>query len=105
MIEACSEPLPRWGCEGLARGPFEVAEDAPIVQLCREHLSRVTGRPAQLVGVSYWADSGLCAAAGLPTVVLGPTGAGAHGSVEWIDLDTVHQCADVYTAVAKAFCG
>jgi acetylornithine deacetylase len=89
---------------GLARDPFEVSEDAPIVQLCREKLARITGQPAIVGGVSFWADAALFSAAGLPTVLLGPQGFGAHGAVEWIDLDTVQRCADVYTAVAQEFC-
>lgn len=90
---------------GLERQPFEVPEDASFVQLCQEQLAQVTGRPARVGGVSYWADSALCSAAGLPAVLLGPAGGGAHEIVEWINLDTVHECADVYTAVARAFCG
>ena len=90
---------------GLAREPFDVDEAAPFVQLCQRHLAQATGRPARVSGASYWCDAALCCAAGLPTVILGPTGAGAHASVEWIDLDTVQQCADVYTAVAREFCG
>jgi acetylornithine deacetylase len=54
--------------------------------------------------VSFWADSALFSAVGIPALLLGPTGVGAHGAVEWVDLDTVRQCADVYTAVAQAFC-
>lgn len=107
LLDRCAEADGTFNARltrGLAREPFEVAEDAPIVRLCREHLARVTGRAAEVGGVSYWADAALCAAAGLPTVLLGPTGAGAHGKEEWIDLATVHQCADIYTAVAQAFC-
>jgi len=89
---------------GLARDPFEVDEAADIVQMCRAHLARVTGRPAEVGGVSYWADSALLAAAGIPTVLLGPTGAGAHAAEEWIDLASVAQCADIYTAVAQELC-
>ncbi len=90
---------------GLARDPFDVDEDAAFVQLCRRRLAQVTGRPAAVGGASYWCDAALFRAAGLPAVILGPTGAGAHADVEWIDLDTVQQCADVYTAVAQEFCG
>lgn len=90
---------------GLARDPFDVDEEAPFVQLCRQRLTEVTGRPAAIGGASYWCDAALFRAAGLPAVILGPTGAGAHADVEWIDLDTVQQCADVYTAVAREFCG
>lgn len=89
---------------GLARDAFELNEDTPLVQLCRQQLTQVTGSPAKLSGVSYWADSGLFSAAGVPTILLGPRGFGAHGPVEWVDLDTVQQCANVYTAVAQVFC-
>lgn len=90
---------------GLTREPFEVTEDATLVRLCRSHLARITGKPAEVGGVSYWADSALLSAAGIPTVLLGPTGAGAHAAEEWIDLDTVAQCAEVYLAVAREMCG
>jgi acetylornithine deacetylase len=89
---------------GLTRLPFEADEHASFVRLCREKLAQVTGRPATAGGVSFWADSGLFGAAGLPAVLLGPQGFGAHGDVEWIDLDSVRQCADVYTGVAQEFC-
>ncbi len=89
---------------GLLRHAFEVDESSAIVQLCGQQLAQVTGRPARIGGVSFWADSALFAEAGIPTVLLGPTGFGAHGAVEWVDLESVQQCADVYTAVAQALC-
>ena len=89
---------------GLVRDPFEVAESVPFVQVCQDQLAAVLRRPVPTGGVSFWADSCLFAAAGLPTVLLGPTGFGAHGAVEWVDVESVAQCADVYTAVAQAFC-
>jgi len=108
LLETCGRDDPAFRARlsgGLARDAFEVAEDAPIVQMCRAHLGRVTGRPAEIGGVSYWADSALFAAAGISTVLFGPTGAGAHAAEEWIDLASVAQCADIYTAVAQELCG
>ena len=89
---------------GLVREPFEVHQDSPIVHLCRRQLAQVTGHPAKIGGASFWSDAALFSAAGVPAVLLGPTGAGAHAAVEWIDLDTVQQCADIYASVAQAFC-
>ncbi len=89
---------------GFARDPFETQPDSPFVGLCQRHLAQVMGSPAKIGGVSFWADSALFSAAGVPTVLLGPRGFGAHGAVEWADLDSVQQCADVYTAVAQEFC-
>jgi acetylornithine deacetylase len=82
-----------------AREPFEVGEREPIVELVRRH----AGYP-DVGGVAYWADSALIAAAGVPTVLFGPRGAGAHGNTEWVDLDDVARCADVYISVAEEFC-
>ena len=36
--------------------------------------------------VSFWADSAFIAAAGTPTVLFGPGGAGAHAVEEWVSL-------------------
>jgi acetylornithine deacetylase len=81
------------------REPFEVAPDAEIVELVGRH----AGGP-ELIGVPFWADSALFSAAGIPTVVYGPRGEGAHAAVEWVDLESAERCAAVYTAVALDFC-
>jgi acetylornithine deacetylase len=81
------------------REPFEVEEDEEIVSL----VSRHAGDP-EVIGVPYWADSALFAAAGIPTVVFGPKGEGAHAAVEWVDVASAQRCAEIYTAVAAEFC-
>ena len=43
--------------------------------------------------------------AGIPTVIFGPDGAGAHADEEWVDLDTLEQCRQIYVRTARAFCG
>ena len=83
----------------LSRAPFETRSDEPIVQL----VGRLAGT-AHVAGVGFWADSALLAAAGIPTVLFGPRGEGAHAVVEWVDLASVERCADLYLAVAKSFC-
>jgi acetylornithine deacetylase len=82
-----------------SREPFEADEDAPFVELVRRH----AGDP-EIVGVPFWADSALLAAAGIQTVVLGPAGEGAHATAEWVDLASVERCAEIYAAVAADFC-
>ena len=43
-----------------------------------------------ITGVSYWADAAFIAAAGIPTVMFGPSGEGAHAVEEWVSIpDTV----------------
>ncbi len=79
----------------VSREPFEIAADHTFVQL----VARVAGEPDP-VGVSFWADSGLISGAGIPTVLYGPVGDGAHAVVEWVDLDSLERVRDVVLAVA-----
>jgi len=88
----------------LARGPFAVSEDTPIVSLVRHHAALATGRERRVYGDTPWMDAAFAAAAGIPTVVFGPGGTGAHAAEEWADLESVRRCADVLLAVAAEFC-
>ena len=85
---------------GVHRDPFELPADHPFVQLVAR-----TSAEDDVVGVSYWADSGLIAAAGIPTVLYGPIGQGAHATVEWVDLDSVARVRDVVLETAVEWCG
>jgi acetylornithine deacetylase len=49
-------------------------------------------------------DAALIRAAGIPTVVFGPSGAGAHAVEEWVDLASVEACADALVAAARELC-
>ena len=88
----------------LVRPPFGVAENAAIVQsLCAE-ATQVLGRRPAIVGQSFWMDAAFFAAAGIPTVVFGPHGAGAHAVEEWVDLSSVDLCRQVLVNTILSFC-
>jgi acetylornithine deacetylase len=87
-----------------AREPFEVGAEAPLVATLQSAATAVLGRPPRLVGDTPWMDSALLAAAGVETVVFGPRGAGAHESVEWVDVESVYQTAEVLAATARRYC-
>lgn len=89
---------------GLVREPFEVDINEAIVQSLVKQATAITGREPDLVGETGWMDSALLAAAGIPTVIFGPGGEGAHAAVEWVDLAHVEQCRQVCLAVAREFC-
>jgi acetylornithine deacetylase/succinyl-diaminopimelate desuccinylase-like protein len=89
----------------VAREPFEVDEREPIVELTRRHAAAVLGREPETIGVPFWADSALLAAAGTPTVLFGPSGEGAHAEIEWVDIGALERCVEIYLAVAAEFCG
>ena len=88
----------------LVREPFSVGLDQPIVDLARRHLARVTGRDPEIVGAGGWMDSAFLAAAGIPTVIFGPDGEGAHADVEWVDLVSATRTADALLGIIGEFC-
>jgi acetylornithine deacetylase len=89
----------------LVRAPFEVDPAEPIVAVLRERATAHLGREPRMQGHSAWMDAAFTSAAGIPTVVFGPAGAGAHETEEWVDLASVGDCAEVLLATAAAFCG
>jgi acetylornithine deacetylase len=86
------------------RPPLVCDRDSPVARCVREAAGRVTGHPPEEAGVAYWMDAALFAEAGVPTVNYGPSGAGAHEAVEWVDLGSVVACARVLVEAARGFC-
>lgn len=88
----------------LARDPFGIPQDAPIVQILQREAEQLLGAPPAVIGQTFWMDSAFLAAAGIPTVVFGPRGAGAHATEEWVDLASLEQCRQILTATVRTFC-
>ncbi len=107
IIDRAAEDDPDFSAEVrtvFSRESFEVSEDAEIVQAVRRHASSVLGEETDVIGVSFWADSALLASAGIPTVLFGPIGEGAHAEVEWVDVPSLEQCVEIYVGVAAEIC-
>jgi acetylornithine deacetylase len=104
VAAAPSRPAELHGRTTLVRAPFSVDPSEPIVALLREQAAAHLGREPRLQGHSAWMDAAFTSAAGIPTVVFGPAGAGAHEVEEWVDLASVRDCAEVLRATASAFC-
>ncbi|HSB73399.1 MAG TPA: M20/M25/M40 family metallo-hydrolase [Candidatus Methylomirabilis sp.] len=86
------------------RSPLLCDREAPVACRLRDAVQAVTGRAPAEAGVAYWMDAAIFAAAGIPTVNYGPSGAGAHEAVEWVDLDSVVICARILVEAARRFC-
>lgn len=87
----------------LWRDPFEVGTSETIVTTLAESIESVTGTEASQYGDSPWMDAALLAAAGIPTVVFGPGGAGAHAAEEYVSLREVAVCAEALALTAFQF--
>lgn len=83
------------------REGMETPADAPIAQ----RMLAAAGEETDLVPLSYWADSALLSSAGIPTVLYGPEGEGAHADVEWVSRSGTITAAEVLARLAVDFCG
>jgi acetylornithine deacetylase len=81
------------------RDAYEAPVDHPFVEL----VARVAGTQ-DLVGAPFWTDAALIGGAGIPTVLYGPTGEGAHAEVEWVDLGSLERVRDVIVRTASDWC-
>src|SRR3989441_7019424 len=62
------------------------------------------GKLAVRGGMSFWTDAAILGAAGIPSVVFGPGGAGLHSVSEYVIAEDVITCRDVLIELAKEFC-
>jgi len=84
---------------GVSREPFEAPSGHPFVELA----GRMAG-VSEHAGALFWTDAGLIAAAGIPTVLFGPAGEGAHAAVEWVDVASLERVRDVVLQTALEWC-
>jgi acetylornithine deacetylase len=82
-----------------SRDPLDARPDHPFVELVAE-----VAEAGDCVGALFWTDGALIADAGIPTVLYGPAGEGAHAAVEWVDLGSLDRVHDVVRRVAREWC-
>ena len=86
------------------RDPFEVPAGAAIVRAVDRAAAKVRGQAPEHVGDTPWMDAALLQAAGVETVVFGAAGTGAHADVEWVDVESVVQLAEILAEAASDYC-
>ena len=89
---------------GIDRAALETREDSDIVQAIQAASGKILNRPSPIAGVQFWTDAAVLSAEGIPSVLFGPSGSGAHAVEEWVDLASVRTCAEIYLATAMDFC-
>jgi acetylornithine deacetylase len=103
LLERCRPADPRITVTArtvLHRPAMETPASAPIVQA----LLTAAGPGTTLAPMSYWADSAFLSAAGIPTVLYGPEGDGAHADTEWVSRSGTATAGTVLARLAQDFC-
>ena len=81
------------GREIFIRPPYRAPKNAEIVKKLKA--ASPTSKPT---GMPFWADAALSGLAGIPSVLFGPAGHGAHAADEWVSLKSL---VTVYEVLKK----
>lgn len=87
------------------RPPLEVSRDHLIVGALTKAYSKIVKQAPEFIGVGGWMDSAIMAEAGIPTVIIGPSGEGFHASIEYVDFQSIITCAQILAETIVEFCG
>lgn len=86
------------------RPAFEISPDQPIVQTVSRAYESIFDKPPRYEGMWAWLDSAILAQAGIPAVIFGPSGDGAHAAVEYVIADSVISTTHVLVQAIIDFC-
>ncbi|MDD7833879.1 ArgE/DapE family deacylase [Paenarthrobacter sp. AB444] len=89
---------------GLERQPFDVPAEEPIVQTLLAAAKEVSGKDLTLRGEAFWTDAALMLEAGIPGLLFGIDGGGAHAATEWIELDSLDRITSILTTTTINYC-
>lgn len=88
----------------IARAAFEADPEWPVVQALAAQAARVLGAAPAVRGEPFWTDAGLVLEAGIPCLVFGVDGGGAHADVEWAEAASVVALTDILEGTIVDFC-
>ena len=86
-----------------SRPPYELAPEHPLPRLLVDAVESLGTRTAT-VGMSFWTDAAVLGAAGIPSVLFGPGGAGLHSRQEYVTTQDVVTCRDALSRLALDWC-
>jgi acetylornithine deacetylase len=79
-----------------SRPPYELPTGHPLPAALAA-AAQTTTAP---VGMTFWTDAAILGAAGIPTVLFGPGGAGLHSVEEYVNVSDVIACRDALASLA-----
>ena len=82
-----------------SRPAYEIPSSHPLVAALRK-----ASQEDEIVGMSFWTDAAVLGAAGIPSLLFGPGGAGLHSREEYVEIGDVLRCRDSLAALARAWC-
>ena len=84
------------------RDAYEI-DPSSALPVALMNAAAAAGCSARRVGMTFWTDAAILGAAGTPTVLFGPGGAGLHSIEEYVFVEDVCRCRDALVNLARAF--
>jgi acetylornithine deacetylase len=81
-----------------ARPPYELPADHAIAAALA-----AAARTSTFTGMSFWTDAAVLGAAGIPSVLYGPGGAGLHSTEEYVNVADVVTCRDTLVSLTADY--
>jgi acetylornithine deacetylase len=88
----------------VARGAFEADPGWPIVRAVAASVEQVLGRAPVVRGEPFWTDAGLILEAGIPCLLIGVDGGGAHADLEWASEASVIRLTSILEGAIVDYC-
>src|SRR5688572_28816643 len=85
------------------RDAYEIDAASQLPALLTE-AAKAAGCAATTAGMTFWTDAAILGAAGIPSVLFGPGGAGLHSLEEYVIVDDVCRCRDALANLARWWC-
>ena len=85
------------------RDAYEIDAGSQLPSLLTE-AAKAAGCDASIAGMTFWTDAAILGAAGIPSVLFGPGGAGLHSIEEYVIVDDVLRCRDALVDLARRWC-
>ena len=89
---------------GMSRPPYEVDKSNPFVIEALKNIKKAIDRPVTVRSEKFWTDCALLSEKGIPALLFGVDGGGAHAAVEWATVDSVQKVADALRLIMLGFC-
>lgn len=88
----------------MSRPTSKLPKTHPFVQQALASATPVLESDIAVQTVPFWCDAALLGAAGIPSIVFGPVGAGLHSKEEWVQIKSLQQLQSVFANLIEDFC-
>ncbi|KAH8649685.1 tryptophan synthase beta subunit-like PLP-dependent enzyme [Tricladium varicosporioides] len=87
-----------------SRSPFHIEKNHAFVACVVKNIEKALGKTAKFHGEKIWADSALLTDKGIPSMLFGVDGEGAHAATESVTIESIEQVTQSLVNIVDDFC-